>query len=71
MLLEAWTTPFLTIWCPEDPVRGSGQSLFVDRVPGAAGQPHRELRPGGHFLQGDRGEDVAATLIDWLAALGL
>ncbi len=68
--LETWTKPFLTIWCPEDPVLGSGQSLFADRVPGAAGQPHQELRPGGHFLQDDRGEDVAAALVEWLAALG-
>ncbi|MEO1065283.1 MAG: haloalkane dehalogenase [Actinomycetota bacterium] len=65
--LEAWTEPFLTLWCPDDQVLGPLQQEFVDRVPGAAGQPHRRFTPGGHFIQDDRGEDVAAAMIDWLA----
>ncbi|NNE74043.1 MAG: alpha/beta fold hydrolase [Acidimicrobiales bacterium] len=66
-VLEGWTEPFLTLWCPEDPVLGHFQQEFIDRIPGAAGQPHQSLRPGGHFIQDDRGEDVAAALIAWLS----
>jgi haloalkane dehalogenase len=69
--LEAFDKPFLTIWCPEDPVLGHLQDEFVRRVAGAAGQPHQELRPGGHFIQDDRGEDVAEALVEWLAGLGI
>lgn len=65
--LEVWTKPFLTLWCPEDAVLGHLQQEFIDRVPGAAGQPHQRLSPGGHFIQDDRGEDVAEAMIDWLA----
>jgi haloalkane dehalogenase len=65
--LETYARPFLTLWCPEDPVLGDGASEFIARVPGAAGQPHQEFRPGGHFCQDDRGEDIAAALIDWIA----
>jgi len=65
-VLDRWEKPLLTLWCPEDPVLGHLHHEFIERVPGAADQPHQEFRPGGHFLQDDRGEDVAAALIDWL-----
>jgi haloalkane dehalogenase len=67
-VLEQWRKPVLTLWCPDDPVLGSYQSMFVDRIPGAAGQPHRTFSPGGHFIQDDRGEEVAAAMVEWLAA---
>ena len=65
-VLESWTKPFLTLWCPGDPVLGHLAHEFIDRVPGASGQPHQRFEPGGHFIQDDRGEDVAAALIAWL-----
>jgi haloalkane dehalogenase len=69
-VLERYAKPFLTVWCPDDPVLGHLQSSFVDRIPGAAGQPHQQLRPGGHFIQDDRGEELAAILRGWLDGLG-
>ena len=63
---EQWTKPVLTLWAPGDMVLGHLQSSFVDRIPGAAGQPHRTFEPGGHFIQDDRGEDVAAAVLDWM-----
>lgn len=66
LALEVRQEPFLTLWCPDDPVLGQLAQGFVDRIPGAAGQPHQSLQPGGHFIQDDRGEDVAAALVDWL-----
>ena len=65
-VLDQWDKPLLTLWCPDDPVLGQLHHEFIERVPGAAGQPHQELTPGGHFLQDDRGEDIAAALIAWL-----
>ncbi|MEM9514694.1 MAG: haloalkane dehalogenase [Actinomycetota bacterium] len=63
---EAWSKPVLTLWTPGDPVLGHLQSTFVERIPGAAGQPHQTFEPGGHFLQDDRGEDVVAAMLAWL-----
>ena len=65
-VLERWDKPFLTLWCPNDPVLGHLASTFIERIPGAAGQPHRSFEPGGHFVQDDRGEDIADALLDWL-----
>jgi haloalkane dehalogenase len=73
--LAAWkvlsqrTEPFLTLWCPEDPVLGHLGESFTTRIPGAVGQPHQQFRPGGHFIQDDRGEDIAAALIAWWSSL--
>ncbi|MGB0112412.1 MAG: haloalkane dehalogenase [Ilumatobacteraceae bacterium] len=65
-VLERWTKPVLTLWTPDDTVLGHLQQSFVDRIPGAAGQPHQTFEPGGHFLQDDHGEAVAAAVVDWL-----
>ncbi len=66
-VLEAWEKPFLTLWGTDDPVLGHLGSAFIDRIPGAAGQPHQKFSPGGHFIQDDRGEDLAAALVTWMA----
>lgn len=68
-VLRRWTKPFLTLWCPGDVVLGGLQPSFTEAVPGAEGQPHRTFEPGGHFIQDDRGEDVAAALVAWLRTL--
>lgn len=65
-VLDRWEKPLLTLWCPDDAVLGHLHHEFIERVPGAAGQPHQEFQPGGHFLQDDRGEDVAAAVVAWL-----
>ena len=67
-VLEAWHDPVLTLWAPGDPVLGGYQDVFVRRIPGAAGQPHQTFAPAGHFIQDDCGEQLAAAIVDWLAA---
>ncbi len=37
---------------------------------GARGRPHTTIRGAGHFLQGDRGEELARVVIDFLARSG-
>lgn len=64
---ESWTKPMLTLWGTDDPVLGQLHHEFLERVPGTSGQPHQELSPGGHFIQDDRGEDLATALIDWMS----
>ena len=65
-VLEQWQKPFLTLWCPDDPVLGHLAPTFLERIPGTKGQPHQAFRPGGHFIQDDRGEDVARALVAWM-----
>ncbi len=50
--LERFDKPFLCCFSDGDPITRGGDALFIDRVPGAKGQPHTTLR-GGHFIQED------------------
>ena len=36
--------------------------------PGAAGQPHTTIAGGGHFLQEDRGPELAGVVVDFVAS---
>jgi haloalkane dehalogenase len=60
------TKPFLTLWGTADPVLGHLGQEFIDRIPGASGQPHQTFESGGHFIQDDHGSDLAAAINNWL-----
>jgi haloalkane dehalogenase len=66
--LERWEKPFLTAFSDGDPITRGSDRLMRERIPGAAGQPHTTIRGGGHFLQEDRGPELARVVIDWIAA---
>jgi haloalkane dehalogenase len=66
-VLESWDRPFLTAFSDGDPISAGADKPFVERVPGAAGQPHTVIRGGGHFLQEDCGPELAAVVVDFIA----
>ncbi len=66
--LRAWTKPFLTAFSDQDPITRGGDRVFQRDVPGCAGQPHTTIEGGGHFLQEDRGEQLARVIADWVKA---
>ena len=68
-VLENWTKPVLTTWNVDDRVLGEYNEVFISRIPGASGQPHKTYSPGGHFIQEDCGELVAADVVSWLRGL--
>ncbi len=65
-ILGAWAKPFLTLFSDSDAITAGGERVFHKLVPGAAGQPHRTMEGGGHFLQEDVGEELAEALIGWM-----
>jgi len=67
-VLESWTKPVLTAFSDSDPITKGGERVFQAKVPGAAGQPHTSIAGGGHFLQEDRGPELARVVIDFIAA---
>ena len=69
-VLERFDGPFVTIYSDRDIVAPSGYRQFVERVPGAKGQPHVILAGGGHFLQEDVSEEYNRVLVEWLGAPG-
>lgn len=61
-VLESWTKPLLCAYSDSDPITAGGDRVFRERVPGAEGQPHVTIEGGGHFLQEDRGPELAAVV---------
>ncbi|MGO9874077.1 MAG: haloalkane dehalogenase [Acidimicrobiia bacterium] len=64
--LRTWDKPFLTAFSDQDPVTRGGDRAFQRDVPGCAGQPHTTIEGGGHFLQEDRGEQLAHVIASWI-----
>jgi haloalkane dehalogenase len=64
--LRAWTKPFLTAFSDQDAITRGGDHAFQRDVPGCAGQPHTTIEGGGHFLQEDKGAELAQVIANWL-----
>jgi len=67
-VLQQWHKPFLTLFSSRDPITRGGDKIFLKLVPGAANQPHAVTRGAGHFLQEDRGPELAQEISDFIAA---
>jgi haloalkane dehalogenase len=65
-VLRSFDRPFLCAFSDADPITKGGDAIFHREVPGTAGQPHTTIEGGGHFLQEDRGPELAAVLIGFL-----
>lgn len=65
-VLARWNKPFLVTFSDGDPITRGGERVFLERVPGTQGQPHSTVEGAGHFLQEDKGEELARLLVDWL-----
>jgi len=67
-ILKQWKKPFLTLFSSRDPVTRGGEKIFQKLVPGAVGQPHTTTRGAGHFLQEDKGVELAKQISAFIAA---
>jgi len=67
-VFKRWEKPFLTTFSNRDPITRGGQIPWQERVPGAQGQVHVKIENAGHFLQEDKGEELAAVVIDFIQA---
>ena len=60
-MLERFDKPVITAFSDGDAVSRGGDAIFQTRIPGAKGQPHVTPK-GGHFLQEDCPDEIAAIL---------
>jgi haloalkane dehalogenase len=67
-VLAGWEKPLLTAFSDGDPITAGGQGIFQRTVPGAQGQPHTVIAGGGHFLQEDKGPELAEVITTWMAS---
>jgi haloalkane dehalogenase len=66
-VLTHWDKPFLTAFSDSDAVTHGGERVFQKLVPGAQGQPHIIITGAGHFLQEDKGEELAHIVVDFIS----
>ena len=64
--LEAFHKPFLCAFSDGDAITRGADELFLARVPGTKGQAHTTIAGGGHFLQEDRGPELARVVADFV-----
>jgi haloalkane dehalogenase len=65
--LERFDKPFLTAFSDQDPVTAGNHKPLQARIPGAKGQAHTTIEGGGHFLQEDKGEELAGIVVAFIA----
>jgi len=65
-VLSQWNKPFLTAFSDKDPVTAGGEKIMQKLIPGAKGQPHTIIKNGGHFLQEDKGEELAEVVLEFI-----
>jgi haloalkane dehalogenase len=66
--LAAFDGPFLTAFSDGDPGTGGWGEVLQGHVPGAAGRDHVTIAGAGHFLQEDRGTELADVVAHFVAA---
>ncbi len=64
--LRRFDRPFLTAFSDGDPITRGGDALLQSLIPGARGRKHVTIKGAGHFLQEDKGEELAAVVVDFI-----
>ncbi len=65
-VLARWTKPFWLCFSDGDQVTAGSEVELAARIPGTRGMPHVTIEGGGHFLQEDRGEQLATLFVEFI-----
>lgn len=64
--LQHFDRPFLCAFSDSDPITRGGDAPLRTLIPGAAGQAHVMISGGGHFLQEDKGRELAEVVVGFV-----
>ncbi len=65
--LKTWNKPAIPLFSDGDPITRMGDVYFRFIIPTAKEQPEIAIKGAGHFLQEDKGEEIAGHILDFLA----
>lgn len=66
--LGKFTKPFLLCFSDGDPITRGADKKFLRDIPGTRGQAHTTIEGGGHFVQEEKGPELAKVLNTLLGA---
>ena len=69
-VLQAWEKPFLCAFSDSDPITRGAERVLLKLIPGTKGQPHTTIEGGGHFLQEDKGPELADVVVSFMRGTG-
>lgn len=69
--LRRWDKPALVMFSDSDPILGGYDRFFRRLIPTAKDQPKITIREAGHFLQEDKGEEIALHILSFLERTGV
>ena len=66
-VLSQWQKPALVLFSDKDPITHGGDKFFRALIPTAKDQPEIVIEDAGHFLQEEKGEEIAQYIVDFMA----
>jgi haloalkane dehalogenase len=61
-----WKKPFLTTFSDKDPITRGGYRFWQENCPGAQGQNHTTIKDASHFVQEDKGPELAEVITKFI-----